>query len=231
MADVQHTLDSAAGNAATISGQILETIQLASAPIISIENNKDIRDHWLKEGVAALDDHQPLRGVGGGTKKHNDSDIKLGKCGRAVLSVLAQYDDVGCGKKKLALLAGYSWNSTLTNVLGELRAAGYMIGSNQEFMMITRKGLAVLGDYTPLPEGQGLRDYWLGRLGKCGRAVLVALFDYPDGLDKDSLCKMTGYQWNSTLTNVLGELRTAGLMYGNNSGTMKPSEHLMERPR
>jgi uncharacterized protein len=149
----------------------------------------------------------------------------LGKCERAILTVLATHGP--CQRGRLALLAGYSWSGSFSNSLGALRTAGYIVGGNTETMQITDTGIEALGHYDPLPTGQALRDYWLNRFGKCERAILQSLFNHPEGLDKDQLCSLSGYSWSGSFSNSLGSLRTAGVIVGSNSSVMRASEDLL----
>lgn len=148
--------------------------------------------------------------------------VSMGKCERTIVTVLAQHPE-GCDRKKLALLAGYSWSGTFSNALGAMRVAGCIVGSNRDVMRITDAGMAALGTYDPLPTGQALRDYWLNKFGRCERSILEALLNNPSGLDKDRMCEITGYAWSGTFSNALGTLRTAGVMVGQNSSVMRAS--------
>lgn len=149
----------------------------------------------------------------------------LGKCERAILTVLATHGP--CFRGKLALLAGYSWSGSFQNSLGSLRTSGYIVGSNSEAMQITDTGVVALEQFEPLPTGQALRDYWLNRFGKCEKAILQSLFAHPEGLNKDQLCELTGYTFSGSFQNSLGALRTAGVLVGANKGVMRASEELL----
>jgi uncharacterized protein len=155
----------------------------------------------------------------------SSSDL-LGKCHRAILTVLAQHGP--CEKTKLAMLSGYAYSGTFRRCLGELRTMRFINGGNDETMSITDAGLLALGDYEPLPTGKKLREYWLSKVGKCHAAILQALFDHPGGLSKEQLCEFTGYEYSGTFRRCLGELRTADLIIGKNDEVMKASPHLLK---
>jgi hypothetical protein len=90
--------------------------------------------------------------------------------------------------------------------------------------------LAAIGEVPPLPAGEDLRAYWLDHqsLGKCERAVLGALFAHPPGLQVDALCALTGYEFSGGFRNALSTLRTAGLIEGKNTETMRAAAVLLE---
>lgn len=149
------------------------------------------------------------------------------KAHRTVLTVLAQHPG-GCDRKKLALLAGYTYNGHFRNVLSELRAKGYMEGGNTEIMRITRDGGIALGPFDPVPTSlDERRAFWLNKFEKAHRTILEALFRYPNGLDRSGLCELTGYTYNGHFRNVLSELRTAGVLIGSNTGTMRAAPELL----
>ena len=155
------------------------------------------------------------------------SDVELGKCERAILQVLAQNPD-GCAKRKLALLAGYSYSGGFRNALSTLRGVGLIVGGNEEVMTITDAGLAH-GPFSELPTGRALADYWLANplLGKCERAVLGVLVSTGGPYDAQGLCELTGYEYSGGFRNALSTLRTAGLIQGSNTGTIRAAEELL----
>lgn len=145
----------------------------------------------------------------------------LGKCARAVLTVLAQHPD-GCTMGKLTLLAGYRNSGGFRNTLGELRSLGYMTGSNGDQMVATPAGLQALGPLDPLPSGPDLVTYWLTHrsLSLAARRILGALTEMGTA-SMAELLAATGYSNSGGFRNALGELRTAGLIRGRNSERME----------
>lgn len=156
-----------------------------------------------------------------------EGDATVGKCARAVLSVLSQFPE-GCEIGKLTLLTGYRNSGGFKNALSELRTAGYIVGENTGTMRITDEGMAQ-GPFDPLPQGRDLIDYWLNHrsFGACARSILGALIEHPGGLAIDQLCELTGYQNSGGFKNALSELRTAGVMVGRNTETMRLSDELL----
>ena len=157
-----------------------------------------------------------------------NTDYQPGKCERAILQVLSQFPD-GCESGKLTLLSGYRWSGGFRNSLSALRSAGLIAGDNGGVMTITAAGEA-LGPFDPLPVGQALIRYWLNHnsISGCGKKILQALLDVPEGLTAAELCRDTGYEFSGGFRNALSELRTAGLIDGKNTGTMTLSQHLLE---
>lgn len=148
------------------------------------------------------------------TRSATPGDGTLGKAHRTMLIAVAQTPE-GCDKAQLGILAGYSAGSGhFNNVLGSLRSSEFI--TRGEPIRITDAGLAALGSYDPLPTGEELRNYWLGRLGKAEGAILKALFFvYPEKLTKAELGERSGYSAGSGhFNNVLGKLRTLKLIEG-----------------
>lgn len=162
------------------------------------------------------------------TPDSTNGDISIGKCERALLSVLAKYPE-GCTKNKLILLAGYSWSGSTQNALGKLRALGLVDGQNSGVIKITDAGMAN-GKFDPLPEGEQFLDYWLNypQFGKCERTLLKCLIENPAGLDRQQLLEASGYEWSGSTQNALGALRTAGVIVGRNIETMRAVEEFFQ---
>lgn len=151
----------------------------------------------------------------------------LGKCERAILTVLSQHPD-GCVLGKLTLLSGYQASGGFKNALSTLRTAGLITGPNTGVMQITDGGWSALGDVEPLPTGDGLIDYWQqhGAFGANERAVIGALRD-GGALTLDELAAATGYQVSGGFRNALSKLRTAGVLVGRNTEAMRLHEELV----
>lgn len=152
---------------------------------------------------------------------------KLGKCERAILTVLAQRERPS-SIRLVAVQAGYSVKSgSFNNSLSRLRSAGYTEGG-KDSLRITQEGVEVLGSYDPLPSGDELIAYWQGQLPKCAKAAFSVLAEvYPDGLPKEEVAERTGYAVTSgSFNNSLSRLRTLELVEGR--GELKLREELFE---
>ncbi len=153
--------------------------------------------------------------------------MPLAKAEKSILAVLAQYPE-GRSATQVALLAGYAVNGGgFNNAIGALRSNEFIRGG-KEHLRITDEGLSALGDYDPLPSGQALIDYWLGRLPKAERAIFKVLTEnYPAAMSKDEVAEMAGYEASGGgFNNALGKLRTLELIGGR--GELKASDTLFE---
>lgn len=152
---------------------------------------------------------------------------KLDKCAKAILGVLAQYQE-GCSIGKISLLAGYKQSGSFMSTLSSLRTQGYLIGNNSEIMTITASGVDALGDFRALPIGPDLANYWLRHpsFGACERKILAALLNSKGGLTVDEISEKTGYSQSGSFMSSLSSLRTAGVLVGKNSERMSAAEDL-----
>lgn len=145
-------------------------------------------------------------------EKHSAVDGEsLSKCEQAIVNVLAQFPQ-GRTKNQIGLLSGYSSKSGgFNNALSKLRSKNIIEGFGTIELVSGAESLAI---YDPLPSGQDLLDYWVGRLGKCEGAILSCLHGhYPNELDKENLGNETGYSHSSGgFNNSLSKLRTLELI-------------------
>ncbi len=144
-----------------------------------------------------------------------DSSNGLGRCERALLTVLAQRGRI-CTRRLVALQAGYSINSGgFKNSISSLRTKGFIEGSID--LAGTEAGLDALGEYDPLPTGKDLIAHWTGRLKpKAVRKVFECVAAaYPDDVTTDEVAERTGYSPTSGgFKNALSALRTLELITG-----------------
>lgn len=157
------------------------------------------------------------------------SDVKLSKAERLLLSAIAETGTTGCSRSRAGIVAGYSSSSGhFDNVLGALRTKGFIEGGRGENLRASPEGVAVLGDFEPMPSGDDLRSMWLGRLGKAERAMLQALIEaYPDGMPRTELGEKAGYSSDSGhFDNCLGRLRTLELVTGGRGEPLRASDNL-----
>jgi hypothetical protein len=146
---------------------------------------------------------------------------------RRILTALAQYSG-GRSLRQVALLTGYAiGGGGFNNYIGALRSRGLLEGG-REALRITDAGLAALGEFDPLPQGQALLAHWLGQLGKAERAVLSSLASaYPKAMAKDQVAAAAGYAADGGgFNNALGRLRTLELIEGR--GELRASAELFE---
>lgn len=151
------------------------------------------------------------------------SGESMGRCERALLTVLAQYPQ-GRRRSQMAILSGYSVASGgFANSLSKANSSGWRV-TEGDLRKITSVGLTALGDYDPLPTGAELLQKWLNDLGKCEAAILRALADvYPRGLSRSATADVSGYSETSGgYANALSRLRTLELISGSHELTASP---------
>lgn len=157
----------------------------------------------------------------------SSSESKPDRAQLYILIALSQYGPARDGKQ-LALLSGYRYNRHLRNNLGTLRAAGYIVGENTGQIDSTLAGRSVISHYEArLDTPSALAAHWLEQFDKQPRSILSVLLEYPKGTDHKHLCEATGYSYNRHFRNSLGELRSAGVLIGPNTGTMKAAPELL----
>lgn len=161
-------------------------------------------------------------------------DFRPDKCQRNILAVLSQFPD-GCTMNKIALLARYSISGGFRNALGQLRAAGMIVGDNMGTMRITDAGMTHAHDATALPSGQALIEFWKSHpaFSLCHRqiiTVLAANLDNPHGLTMEEIAGQCSppYEISGGFRNALGELRTAGVIIGRNTDRMKLNPDMIQ---
>lgn len=116
----------------------------------------------------------------------------LGKGERIVLVAIAQYPD-GVTREQLSILSGYK-RSTRDAYVQRLAVAGH-VDVGGDTLRATDAGVAILGDFEPLPTGAALLTYWLNRLPSGEKITLEAVVDgYPQAVDRDAISEQTGYK-------------------------------------
>jgi hypothetical protein len=153
---------------------------------------------------------------------------KLKRAERAVLNVLAQYNERTV--RQVATITGYtSSGGGFRNALSLLRSLGYIEGRDP--VSITESGLEAAGEVEVLPTGRALLDHWLIQLKrKAEREVLQVLWDaYPDELDAETIAERTPSRYEPSgggFRNALGKLRTLELVEGH--GMLRASPDLFD---
>ncbi len=144
---------------------------------------------------------------------------------RRMMIALAQRGNLN--RRQLGLRAGLSSTSgTFGTYLGKLRSSQW-VEEHSGFFSLTLGGLAALGQYDPLPEGQELLNYWLGELGDSGAARMLRALAaaYPKPMTREALGEAAAISHSSgTFGTYLGKLRTLELVDGR--GELKASDEL-----
>jgi hypothetical protein len=160
--------------------------------------------------------------------KNGQGGNALTKGERLMLTALAQYAPRPIPAARAALLSGYSLrSSTFRNILSQIRVAGFAAG-DRAGLAITEAGLEALGEYSPLPEGPDLQEYWLRHVGEAsapGRVLRVLIENYASQIPRDVVAESAGQSpASSTYRNALSTLRTLGLIEGR--GALRASPDL-----
>ncbi|MGH9501690.1 MAG: helicase HerA domain-containing protein [Terriglobales bacterium] len=115
---------------------------------------------------------------------------------RSLLIAVAQYPE-GAERDQLSILTGYK-RSSRDAYISRLLAKGYLSAVGRA-ITATQEGIDALGSsYEPLPTGDALREYWLGRLPEGERKILEVLIEQSGNpIDRDSLDERTGYKRSS----------------------------------
>ncbi|MBZ0270559.1 hypothetical protein K8I61_00870 [bacterium] len=154
-------------------------------------------------------------------------DATLSKAGRAILTALAQYHPRGRSKAQIGILTGYRHKSgNFNNALSQLRKLGAIEGIDP--IGITDIGLALLGNYDPLPTGQALHEYWTNSntLPLASKRILeVLIADHPSVLTKEFLGEHTGYAPTSgNFNNAVSKLCSLELAHRRDGGLVAAEE-------
>ncbi len=221
MTDGRYTLESAIGNAETITKEINAILQKAAnaeKPGVHIYGNGVItqRDYLAAQARKNADASRSLDRVAAVPTRQGSGVNK-------VLTAIAQHSD-GVTREQITVLTGYKRSSRDT-YLQRLKQEG-AIEFRGDLILATGHGIQILGPgFTPLPTGEELRKYWLDRLPEGERKLFGYLVGiYPAWSDRQALDAATGYKRSSRDT-YLQRLRSRQLI--ETSGvTVRASERL-----
>lgn len=152
-------------------------------------------------------------------------DTQLGKGERIILIAIAQHEE-GVDREQLTVLTGYK-RSSRDQYLQRLSQKGYWDTNNNGLIVITQEGADALGsDYSPLPTGNELREYWLNRLSGGERTIFeVAIEAYPNTISRDDITEKTNYK-RSSRDQYIQRLTQRKLIFTLSGGMIKASDKL-----
>lgn len=146
---------------------------------------------------------------------------------RRILIALAQRP--GMTNRQIGVRAGLSSaGGTFATYISKGRSAGW-IRDEGDRRFITFDGEVALGQFDPLPTGQGLLQHWLSELGQSGAArILQAVADaYPRALSNAEVGEKAGISHaGGTFATYVSKLRTLELVTGR--GTIKASDEFFQ---
>jgi DNA segregation ATPase FtsK/SpoIIIE-like protein len=150
------------------------------------------------------------------------SNGALGKGEKEILLAAAQCHPADRGQ--LSILTGYK-RSTRNRYIQFLQSKGY-VEDKDEKILPTPKGMAALGpDYTPLPTGRELQQYWLNRLGAGEKHIFAFVLQHVgEKVNREAIGEATGYQ-RSTRNRYIQFLQSRQLLKPG-SGPVEPAEML-----
>jgi hypothetical protein len=165
-----------------------------SSPVASLSGSKLER---RSDGHARGDSRErPATTEPSRTYTDANSYVSLGKGERKMLAAIAQYPE-GAERDQLTVLTGYKRSSRDTYIQ-RLSSADLVVIENGR-LIATQAGIEALGsDFEPLPQGEELQEYWLGRLPEGERKILdILIQQYPSYVERDALSEATGYKRSS----------------------------------
>lgn len=144
---------------------------------------------------------------------------------RRMMTVLAQRP--GLTVRQIGVRAGLSAKSgTFRTYMGTMRSRGW-VSEAGESMSLTQDGYAALGNYTPLPQGRDLLEYWKANMLRRGEARMldVVAERSPATITDEELGQLAGIAHTSgTFRTYLGKLRSLDLIEGKNNAIRLSAE-------
>lgn len=152
----------------------------------------------------------------------NGAGAPLPKGEGVILIAIAQHP-AGVTRPQLTQLTGYKKSSRDTYV-SRLREKRHVYTAGDR-IFATEFGIDALGEnYEPLPTGDRLRAWWLGRIPEGERRVLQAIIArYPDAASRDEITEAVGYQKSSRDTYI-SRLGARELVIADRSGVRAVDE-------
>lgn len=150
----------------------------------------------------------------------------LSRMQREFLTVLAQHPE-GLTKGRLLAIAAYSSNGATSRTFAQFMADGWTTAPQPGSLRVTDAGLAALGPYDPLPDGEELRQLRLRHraLGSFEQKVLEILFArYPDGVAKGEILQEAGYSSNGATSRAFAKLARMGWAEKSTPGSLRAAD-------
>ena len=162
----------------------------------------------------------------GSNRAANGDHANIGKGEKRTLIAIAQAGDTGLEPDQLSVLTGYR-RSSRDAFLSRLRKAGFITDGVP--LVATDAGIAALGNaYEPLPTGDALQRYWMGRLPEGEKKCLSILIEaYPNAVACEEIDERTGYR-RSSRDAFLSRLSSRRLITKPNRGAAKAAPTLFD---
>lgn len=146
---------------------------------------------------------------------------------RAMLIALAQHPD-GLSKKRILVHTGYASSGNTSAAFADLVREGHVTGTGQE-LRITDAGLAVLGDFEPLPIGDELRAWLLAgdKLSTMEKAILDQVCRvFPEAIGKADVLEAAGYKSSGNTSAAFAKLVAYNYLIPAGTARLKAAEEL-----
>lgn len=148
----------------------------------------------------------------------------LDKGEKAILLAAAQ--SVPADRVQLSILTGYK-RSTRNRYIQFLQSKGY-VEEQGDKILPTSEGMAALGaDYTPLPTGRELQQYWLDRLPAGEKHIFAFVLQHGgEKVNREAIGEATGYM-RSTRNRYIQHLQARHLL-NDGTGPVEPAPMLFD---
>jgi hypothetical protein len=146
---------------------------------------------------------------------------------RAMLIALAQHPD-GLTKKQILVHTGYASSGSVSAAFADLVRHEWVDPlANQ--LVITKAGLAALGDFDPLPTGDALREWLLAgdKLSTMEKTLLAQIAGhYPNAITKGAVLENTGYASSGSTSAAFAKLVAYNYVVPQGASLLKAAEEL-----
>lgn len=160
------------------------------------------------------------------TEMESAGEVKLGLMERKIIAVLLARGGERTKRQLAVQCAAAIGGGGFNNALGRLRTLGILnTGAPIRLLQMPDNFVPPEGFDVNMPTGgRALLDFWLNqsgpsKLGKAEKLILEALFESPEGMPKEALASVCGYEpGGGGFNNALGKLRTLELVEGGGRG-------------
>jgi hypothetical protein len=151
----------------------------------------------------------------------------LSRMHRAMLIALAQHPG-GLTKKQIHVHTGYASSGSTSAAFADL-VRDAQVAADGNRLVITGRGLDVLGPYDPLPIGDELRAWLLAgdKLSTMEKALLDRIAAaYPHAITKGTVLEQTGYASSGSTSAAFAKLVAYNYVIPQGSSMLKAAEEL-----
>jgi len=147
---------------------------------------------------------------------------------RAMLIALAQHHGV-LTKKQIHVHTGYASSGSTSAAFADLVRDAYVVADGGNRLVITGRGLDVLGDFEPLPIGDELRAWLLtgDKLSTMEKALLKRIAaEYPQAISKGQVLEDTQYASSGSTSAAFAKLVAYNYAIPQGTSMLKAAEEL-----